>query len=377
MKIGIFGGSFDPVHSQHIALARHAIEELQLDKLFILPAYAPPHKRGKVLAADSHRLEMCRLAFADVPKAEVSDYEITAQGTSYTYLTLRRFAALYPTAKLYFLVGTDMLRDFPTWKRPEEILTLATLAVCSRAEQRGWEVEELVRFRARFGCDFLPISYVAQDVSSTEIRVLAGAGIDLTPFVGESVAEYIEKNHLYESTGAKQSLALQSPKRAAHSVRVALMAAKKAQQLKLDEGKAICAALLHDCAKNLEKDSPLLNGFIPPKGVPPPVLHQYAGAYVAKTSLGVTDGEVLSAIECHTSGKPNMSPLDKLIFLADLVEEERTYDGAERLRALFWTDFEECLRVSLRETVAYLTDQGGEIYEKTLLAYDYYQEKKE
>ena len=377
MKIGVFGGSFDPVHVEHVALARAAVAELQLDKLFILPAYAPPHKVGKRLAADEHRLAMCRLAFLSVPHAEVCDYEIAAGGTSYTYLTLRYFAAEYPSAQLYFLVGTDMLRDFPSWKNPQEILSYATLAVCSRAEQTGWEESEQAAFFALFGKQFAVIPYTATNVSSTKIRVLAGAGMDVTPFVGEDVARYITQWRLYELEGAAQSLALQSPKRAAHSLRVAYMAAKRAQTLKMDEQKAIFAALLHDCAKNLSADSPLLVGFDPPKGVPPAVMHQYAGAYVAKTALGVDDEEILSAIECHTSGKVGMSTLDKLIFLADLVEEERTYPGAEHLRALFWQDLDECLRQSLIETVAYLRRGGGEIYQKTLLACEYYQKTEE
>jgi predicted HD superfamily hydrolase involved in NAD metabolism len=158
---------------------------------------------------------------------------------------------------------------------------------------------------------------------------------------------------------------------------VAILAAKRANELKISESKAIGAALLHDCAKNLPLDSPLLEGFTLPENCPPAVAHQYAGEYVAQKVLGVTDPEVLSAIGCHTSGKIAMSPLDKLIFLADLVEDERTYQGVERLRALFWKDIDECLLVSLQETVEYLLRSGQPIYEKTLSAKDYYEKEKE
>ena len=106
------------------------------------------------------------------------------------------------------------------------------------------------------------------------------------------------------------------------------------------------------------------------------MVHQYAGAYVARTRLGVTDPEVLSAIACHTSGKPQMTALDKLIFLSDLVEDERSYNGVERLRSLFWEDIDECLLTSLRETVGYLIRSGQPIYEKTLTAKDYYEKEK-
>ena len=105
MKIAVFGGSFDPVHVEHIRLAEAAIEELGLDKLFVMPAHTPPHKKGKTLSADADRLELCRLAFEDIEKVEVSDYEIAQGGTSYTYLTCRHFKAEYPTQRFFGLSG--------------------------------------------------------------------------------------------------------------------------------------------------------------------------------------------------------------------------------------------------------------------------------
>ncbi len=377
MRIGIFGGSFDPIHSEHISLARQAVSDLALDQLFVMPAANPPHKPWKTLTPDGDRLQMCRLAFAGDEKITVSDYELTKGGVSYTYLTIEHFRAEYPTAELFFLVGTDMLRNFSLWKNPERILENCSLAVCARAEDEGWAVEEQSAFEARYGKKFIVLSYKGKDVSSTQIRVLAGAGVDLTEYTDEQVAEYIRANNLYEIDGAVKSLSLQKPSRAAHSVRVAMLAAKRANELKISESKAIGAALLHDCAKNLPLDSPLLEGFTLPENCPPAVAHQYAGEYVAQKVLGVTDPEVLSAIGCHTSGKIAMSPLDKLIFLADLVEDERTYQGVERLRALFWKDIDECLLVSLQETVEYLLRSGQPIYEKTLSAKDYYEKEKE
>lgn len=377
MRIGIFGGSFDPIHSEHISLARQAVKDLSLDKLFVMPAANPPHKPWKTLTSDEDRLAMCRLAFEDDERIFVSDYELSQGGVSYTYLTVEHFRAEYAGAELFFLMGTDMLRNFPLWKNPERILESCTLAVCARAEEEGWAQAELIEFRRRYGKDFAVLSYQGKDVSSTQIRVLSGAGIDLTEYTDEKVANYIREKGLYQVVGGVDSLALQKPLRAAHSIRVALLAAKRANGLKIDEGKAIQAALLHDCAKNLPMDSPLLDGFRLPEGCPPAVAHQYAGEYVARKRLGVTDPEVLSAIACHTSGKPQMSALDKLIFLSDLVEDERSYDGVERLRKLFWEDIDECLLKSLQETVEYLLRSGQPIYERTLRAKDYYEKEKE
>lgn len=114
MRTGIFGGSFDPVHTEHVELVRAAIRTLSLDRVFVLPARIPPHKRGRVLSADFHRVAMLNKAFADVPQAVVDDYELRREGVSYSYLTCAHFAETYPQDTLYFLVGTDMLRDFPT-----------------------------------------------------------------------------------------------------------------------------------------------------------------------------------------------------------------------------------------------------------------------
>ena len=109
MKIGIFGGSFDPVHTEHVRLAVSAIESLGLDKLFVVPAATPPHKPGKKMTADEVRLRALELAFEDIPKVVVSRYELDQKGTSYTYLTCRHFKEVYPEADLYFLVGPLLL----------------------------------------------------------------------------------------------------------------------------------------------------------------------------------------------------------------------------------------------------------------------------
>ena len=380
MKIGIFGGSFDPVHIEHIRVAQAAIQTLGLDRLLIMPAFAPPHKEGRVLADNQTRLETCRLAFSGVEKTEICDFEIAQGGVSYTYLTCRHFKDMYPNAELFWLVGTDMLRDFPTWKNPETILSCATLAVCARNEKTDWVEREQKSFFDRFGKNFVCVGYNGADVSSTKIRVLAAAGEDFSSFVEKAVFEYIRKNGLYEIPRAKDALALEKPSRKAHSLRVALVAAKRAGELKLDEKKAIVAALFHDCAKNLPLDHPLLQGFTPPKDwgeVPGSVLHQFTGAHVAEKAFGITDGEILDAVRYHTSGKPQMTELGKLIFLADMVEDERCYDGVEKIRSAFYNEtLDEALTLALKETVGFLQKKGAEIYPLTLSALEYYEKKE-
>ena len=116
MKIAIFGGSFDPVHAEHINIVKAAAEKLETDKIIVIPAYIPPHKQGKSLASAQDRLNMAKLAFGQIKNCEVSSFEISAGGTSYTYRTLQYFREKYPQATFYLLVGADMLKDFYTWK---------------------------------------------------------------------------------------------------------------------------------------------------------------------------------------------------------------------------------------------------------------------
>ncbi len=378
MRIGIFGGSFDPVHNEHIHLAKAAIEELGLDKLLVMPAGVPPHKQEKRLTPAKERLALCRLAFAALPQAEICDYEITRGGTSYTYQTCEHFAEIYAGAELFWLVGTDMLRDFPTWKYPARILEKATLAVCGRNEKGEWIESEQASFHEKFGKKFLFLSYEGRNVSSTKLRVLAGAGMRLTDFTPKTVADYIEEKGLYKIPFADIALALEKPSRKAHSLRVAELAASRAHGLKIPEEKAIAAALFHDCAKNLPDDSPLLEGFAPPTEwgeVPPAVLHQFTGAFVAE-GLGVTDTDILNAVRYHTSGRPQMSELEKLIFLADMLEEERVYEEVEDLRRLFWKEKEsvdECLFEALKDSIAFIEKKGSGVYPLTQRACDYYE----
>ncbi len=381
MKIGIFGGSFDPVHIEHIKVAQAAIQTLGLDKLVVMPVSSAPHKTGRTLAPNAARLQMCRLAFENVKKAEVSDYELNAGGVSYTYLTCRHFRALYPSAELFWLVGTDMLRDFPTWKQPQDILENVTLAVCARNEKTAWINKEQAEFYARFSKNFTCVGYNGADVSSTMLRVLAGAGEDLSAWTDNGVAAYILDNKLYQIPNANAALALEKPTRKAHTLRVAKLAAKYAKKYGVKEERAIAAALFHDCAKNLPPEHPFLRGFVQPDEwgkVPETVAHQFSGAYLAENVFGVRDTEVLDAVRYHTSGKPNMSALEKLVFLADMLEEERIYEGVEGLREAFEKESPNVVLCrALKETVAFLQKKGVAVYPLTLKALDYYESLEE
>ena len=372
MKIAIFGGSFDPVHAEHVNMVKAAQAALGTDKVIVIPAFIPPHKQDRALAAPQDRLNMAKLAFAGVKNCEVSAYELNAGGTSYTYLTLGYFKEKYPDARLYFLVGADMLKDFYTWKQPETILSLAELVACNREGEKINFSAEQMRFFAKFRKKFLSIEYTGRDISSTKARVLAAFGEDLKPYLPFDVIDYIEANELYRIRGVKDALAYLKPSRRKHTLGVALTAAKYAAKYKLPERKVILAAALHDVAKNMPLTAPELAGFALQEEVPAPVLHQYAGAYVAEHSLGIDDEDVLNAVRYHTSGRPNMSDLEKLIFLSDMLEPGRDFKGIEKLRRALENDLNECMYLSLKHELKYLKRGGGTIYPLTFKAYEYY-----
>ena len=147
------------------------------------------------------------------------------------------------------------------------------------------------------------------------------------------------------------------------------MAVERASSAGVSEEKALLAAALHDCGKYVPLSSPLLEDFAPPENVPSPVMHQYTGAYLARHCFGIEDEEILDAIRYHTSGKRDMTPLGMLVYLSDLLEEGRKFEGIDELRALFYTDLEVCLYRSLEGQLSYLQGTKKPVYPLTEQAY--------
>lgn len=375
MKIGIYGGSFDPPHIEHINIAKNAIKELSLDKLIVVPARLPPHKPNSILLDGSRRKEMLEIAFsAEIldGKVEISDYELSSQEKSYTYLTIARFKSLYKDAELFFLVGTDMLLDFPTWKNPLSILENAKLFVTPR------EGEDLEKAKAFFNQSFVGFdnslafaSYLGKKISSTDVRHRLLLGLSVEGKICPSVIKYIEDFGLYKGDNKAAFVRKSLPiSRLTHTLGVMNLAKTYAKRLKIDENKAVLAAMLHDAAKY--SDPKDYEGFTMPSGVPKSVVHQFLGAYIAETVLGVKDDDVINAIKYHTTGRKNMSALEKIVFTADLLEEGRTYDEAPLLRKAVNDDFDEGFKLCLKRLQRFLSSTGDEEYYLTEECYDYY-----
>ena len=368
-KIGIFGGTFNPVHIEHVSLAKSAIEQLGLDKLIVMPTYLSPHKEKSPAPAED-RINMLKIAFSGIEKVEVSDYEVLKQGKSYTYQTMEHYSQ-NNDAKLFFIVGGDMLVNFKTWRNPERILSCCTLAVFSRQNFFVDYDKERQYFLKTFNKEFVKLSYVGQDFSSTKIRTYAKLGLSLDGLTPKGVEEYIRENHVYLPDKYEQFILKSLPeKRLKHTADVVVCALKKAKELGLDEEKVRIATTLHDLAKYIDHNT--VEGFSIDEDVPEPVIHAFLGAFIAKKYLGV-DEEIEDAIRYHTSGKANMTPLSKLVFVADMLEEGRNYLGVEKLREFYEKeDFEKCFAECLKEEFLHLMNKKQRIYVETINAFNYY-----
>lgn len=202
-KIGIMGGSFDPVHSGHIGLAEDALREAGLDCVILIPTAVQPFKQDAKAADGNHRLNMLKLAAENNERFIVSDYELCNKGISYTYLTMRAMQqeadnACPDGADLYFITGTDSFLKIDTWMNGEELLTNYGYIVGTRPGYRQDELEEFMDFvREEYGTYVINLSRVQFDVSSTEIRERIKSGLSISNFVPPAVERYIKENELY------------------------------------------------------------------------------------------------------------------------------------------------------------------------------------
>ena len=371
MKIGIFGGSFDPCHNEHVNMALSVKRELMLDKLIVVPAGIPPHKQNQTLASPFDRVKMLALAFEGEDGVEISDFELNADAPSYTYKTVERFKSLYPEAELYFLVGSDMLADFPTWREPQRILSSATLVLTEREGED--DAAAVNAYYGAFDKPFIRCGYVGKPVSSTAIRARACLGLPLDGLTPKPVADYIASKGLYRNEYSDYVIKSLPIKRLTHTFGVMVLAVKYAKRLKVDPEKAFLAAMLHDVAKYLD---PADLGADIPKDVPKPVVHQFLGAFVAEKVLKVSDEDIINAIKFHTTGRPKMSTLEKIIFTADLLEEGRTYEEAVTLRRAVDQDFDSGFEKCVERKFEFAEGKGAPFYKLSAECVEYYCKKK-
>lgn len=192
MRIGIFGGTFDPIHNGHLTIAQTALNELPIDKVLFVPAGSPPHKVDQHISAAPARVALVKLAIAGNPAFDISEIEIQRRGPSYTVDTVNELASMYPSpAKLFLIIGADNLVHFEKWRSPEEILAKATLAVYPRY---GYEIS---RVAPRLLERAVILNAPRMEFSSSHIRELLRAGKSIRYLVPDAVEKAISKERYY------------------------------------------------------------------------------------------------------------------------------------------------------------------------------------
>ena len=199
-KIGILGGSFDPVHNGHIGLARDAKEQLGLDEVLMIPAKLQPFKLDRKMVSGHQRMEMIELAVADMPGITACDYELRQEEISYTYKTLKAITEMEgPETEVYFLTGTDSILQIHRWKNADELLRNYNFVVGSRPGYKDDELSECIeRLKRDYNTNITKVDNHQLNISSTEIRERLESGQGLSGLVPEVVERYIIKHGLYK-----------------------------------------------------------------------------------------------------------------------------------------------------------------------------------
>ncbi|SJZ40888.1 nicotinate-nucleotide adenylyltransferase [Mycoplasmopsis verecunda] len=343
MKIGIYGGSFDPIHKGHIKIARYVINKLGLDKLLIVPSATSPFKQKGKKASNEDRRNMVQLVLED--KMELCDFELRRGGVSYTIDTVKYLKQKYPNDELFLIIGSDHVSSLPSWKDIDLISHLVRIVIVRR--DRKINKINIKKYKG------ILLDNPIFEASSTDFKK------GYFGLVDEKVANYIQEHSLYIEQLIHNNL---SAKRAKHCVSTANFAAELAKAHKYDAKKAYLAGLMHDICKEYDDEQTLylINKYEPElaENLPKYKYHQTAGYVWAKYGYKLKDEEILNAILCHTSMKDNMQWLDKILFIADKICEGRRFPGIQKMRELCFKNFEQGFAQVVEVTYQYNIDKG-------------------
>lgn len=388
-KIGILGGTFNPIHNTHLHIALTAYAQYALDEVWLIPAGTPPHKDVLEYTTAEMRLEMVNRAIKPYPQLQVCDIEIHKTTPCYSWETLKALHRQYGDAvQFFFLMGEDSLDNFAHWRKPETICKYADVLVARRPGSTDQCFsEKLAAYANKYGNRFLEIKQNEADVSSTDLRQKIYDGKDVSHLLPESVRDYIAEYHLYQkryslkdiSTIKKVLKKNLNSDRYSHTIGVMHTAANLAFRYEYPYENAMVAGLLHDCAKCLTDEERVRickKHDIPMTEVEkrhPHLLHGKVGAFLAEEIYGVTDASIRHAIAIHTTGCAAMSLLDKIIFVADYIEPKR--NKAPRLdviRKMAYIDLEQCVLMILEDMLGYLSLHPDSMDDTTRETFEYY-----
>lgn len=411
MRLGIFGGTFNPIHKGHINASLRFYDDARLDKLLVIPDRVPPHKQAQV-ASSEHRLNMLHLVYDDKDlcgdrNIEISDIELRREGKSYTIVTLRELKAFYPTAKLFLYTGSDMFYTLESWKEGDEILRMCSVYTAAREDDEESRLEEYAdSYRRKYGTECMIGDFAPVISSSTQIRDCFSVQNDkkscyfTNNLLTDSVNRYIMENGLYRKSEKERYDELinkvgsdlheyVTDKRLAHIVGVKNTAELLADHFirlgaDLMREKVTLAALLHDITKCMDQEElcrryDILLSEDDKASIQ--TVHAITGAYFAREHYGV-DNEIFGAVRYHTVGNEDMTLTEKIIFVSDYCEETRTHEQCKISRSSLLDMVGNSCELSdsvlrldlitadiLGKTVKYLCDSGLCVHSQTLQSF--------
>lgn len=387
MKIGLFGGTFDPIHNAHIELVTAFATALELDRVILMPTGTPPHKLKIQCATAKDRLAMCRAAVQDDPLFIVSDLEIQRCGASFTVDTLEQLHREMPGNEWYLITGADMFMTLGMWHRFDDIAKLATLCSCPRPPVGMDEMQRHAHELAVRGANCRVLPLIESEISSSAVRDRLDQGKSIDDLVPMPVAEYIATHQLYKDDEQMQNKTRDeqfieiirgrlSKKRFEHSLAVADEAYRLAVRYGADPDKARTAGILHDILKDdspetqlqILKDFGILMSDVE-RGAKK-LWHAMAGSVFIERVLGLQDEEIVQAVRYHTTAKAGMTTLEKVLYLADFTSADRDYEDVDEMRRLVDIGMVPAMKYALRYTITELVERGVPVHPDTLAAYN-------
>ncbi|MCL2839675.1 MAG: nicotinate-nucleotide adenylyltransferase [Defluviitaleaceae bacterium] len=366
-RLAVMGGTFDPIHMGHMAVAEAVMHQFKPRRVLFIPSGNPPHKPNQPITEGEHRYKMTLAAICETPSFEVSRMEIDRSGYSYTIDTLKRLKEICPLgSKIFFVIGADMFEDMFSWHKVEELLTLCEFVVVSRP---GYKITHETH-----GATVHMLEGLQLEISSTDIRERFKADKPVSSLMPHTAETYARTHNLYNAPNnyewAKSRLQERlSPRRYHHTMGTVEEAIRLAEIYHVDVNKAKWAALLHDCAKEFATDKKKI--LCKHWGIPLDdileshidLTHGLLGAESARRHFQVTDPDILQAIRYHSMGNKGMTMLDKIIMLADYIEPHRDeYPPLAEMRNLAYTDINKAIIIGTKFTNQEINDRGDKVH---------------
>ena len=362
-RIGVLGGSFDPVHYGHLILAEQIKTEAGLDRILFVPAFVSPFKIWNKPADPVHRLRMLQLAIGDHRDFEISTIELDKDEPSYTYETLCTLEKQYgKDSELYFIIGTDAFMHIEEWNCSRQLLSEFSFLIGLRKGYDEKKLEAILQdLASRYPLKAQYIRIPELEIAASDLRDRMAAGKSVKFLLPDEVIEYIYCKGLYQNTARRLQEFVKekvSESRYRHTEGVVAKAQELAHRFGADPEKAEIAAWFHDAyreAGNLE--------------------HGPIAADALRRDFGIDDEDILNAIRYHTTGRPGMSLLEKVIYLADSIEDGRQFPGIDELRCMDSEDIDPCIYRLMTHTKAYVESLGISFHPRSIQAIEDLEER--